>query len=45
MCIRDRGDVISAAFAQTGTIGQAIENSGSNPSFPNSVLVSLQQRR
>ena len=39
------GDVISAAFAQTGTIGQAIENSGSNPSFPNSVLVSLQQRR
>lgn len=39
------GDVISAAFAQTGTIGQAIENSGSNPSFPSSVLVSLQQRR
>ncbi len=39
------GDVIGAAFAQSGTIGQAIENSGSNPSFPNSVLVSLQQRR
>ena len=39
------GDVIGAAFAQTGTIGQAIENSGSNPSFPSSVLVSLQQRR
>jgi len=39
------GDVIGAAFAQSGTIGQAIENSGSNPSFPSSVLVSLQQRR
>lgn len=39
------GDVISSAFAQAGTIGQAIENSGSNPSFPSSVLVSLQQRR
>jgi hypothetical protein len=39
------GDVIGANFAQSGTIGQAIENSGSNPSFPNSVLVSLQQRR
>lgn len=39
------GDVIGAAFAQSGTIGQAIENSGSNPSFPSSVLVSLQNRR
>lgn len=39
------GDVIGAAFAQSGTLGQAIENSGSNPSFPSSVLVSLQNRR
>lgn len=39
------GLVIGAAFAQSGTIGQAIESSGSNPSFPSSVLVSLQQRR
>jgi hypothetical protein len=39
------GDVIGAAFAQSGTLGQAIENSGSNPSFPGSVLVSLQNRR
>jgi hypothetical protein len=39
------GLVIGANFAQSGTIGQAIENSGSNPSFPSSVLVSLQQRR
>lgn len=39
------GDVIGAAFAQSGTLGQAIENSGSNPSYPSSVLVSLQNRR
>jgi hypothetical protein len=39
------GDIIGAAFAQSGTLGQAIENSGSNPSFPSSVLVSLQNRR
>jgi hypothetical protein len=39
------GLVIGANFAQSGTIGQAIESSGSNPSFPSSVLVSLQQRR
>jgi hypothetical protein len=38
------GLAISGTFSQTGTIGQAIENSGSNPSFPSSVLVSLQNK-
>lgn len=32
-------------FAQSGSIGQAIENGGSNPSQPGAVLTSLQNRR
>jgi hypothetical protein len=39
------GNAQGSNFAQSGSIGQAIENSGSNPSFPNSVFVSLQNRR
>jgi hypothetical protein len=39
------GNARGGNFAQSGSIGQAIENSGANPSFPNSVFVSLQNRR
>jgi hypothetical protein len=39
------GNAQGSNFAQSGSIGQAIENSGSNPSFPNSVFASLQNRR
>jgi hypothetical protein len=39
------GNAQGGNFAQSGSIGQAIENSGANPSFPNSVFVSLQNRR
>ncbi len=39
------GNARGGNFAQSGSIGQAIENSGANPSFPNSVFTSLQNRR
>lgn len=39
------GNAQGGNFAQSGSIGQAIENSGVNPSFPNSVFTSLQNRR
>lgn len=39
------GEAVSGNFAQAGTVGQAIQNSGSDPSFPNSVLVVLKQVR
>ncbi len=39
------GLAIAGNFANAGTIGKAIENSGSNPSFTGSVLVQLTQVR
>ena len=39
------GRAIGGNFAQSGSIGQAIQSGGSNPSEPNSVYVSLQNRR
>ena len=39
------GNAQGGNFAQSGSVGQAIENSGANPSYPNSVFVSLQNRR
>jgi hypothetical protein len=39
------GNAQGGNFAQSGSMGQAIENSGVNPSFPNSVFTSLQNRR